>query len=85
MDSETSSKKSKRKKNIKNIVEESKGIDDKGIARKQKELMRVLHVKNFQLQNGNLSYLDYVELREELARLNALNDMFTSLSGGMEQ
>lgn len=52
--------------------------------RKQQELMRVLHVKNYQLQNGNLTYLDYVELKEELFRLNALKDVFNSISSGKE-
>lgn len=55
-------------------------MDDKGILRKQKELMRVLHVKTFQLQHGNLSYLDYMELREELLRLNALKDLLLRMS-----
>ncbi|XP_059222062.1 uncharacterized protein LOC131996406 [Stomoxys calcitrans] len=83
MDSETSSKKSKKKK-VKNEADAFKKVDDKGLVRKQKELMRVLHVKNFQLQNGNLSYLDYIELKEELFRLNALKDVFASVSGATE-
>lgn len=59
-------------------------MDDKGFVRKQKELMRVIHVKNFQLHNGNISYLDFLELREELFRLNALKDMFASVCSTME-
>ncbi|XP_065357659.1 uncharacterized protein LOC135951853 [Calliphora vicina] len=84
MDSEVSSKKSKINKKLKNSAEVIKKEDKKGIVRKQQELMRVLHVKNFQLQNGNLSYLDYVELKEELFRLNALKDVFNIMSGTME-
>ncbi|KAL9926189.1 uncharacterized protein LOC119633472 [Glossina fuscipes] len=75
----TPSKESKKSKKRRTSTDTSK-IDDKGIIRKQKELMRVLHVKTFQLQHGNLSYLDYVELREELLRLNALKDLFHRMS-----
>ncbi|XP_037810156.1 uncharacterized protein LOC119602618 [Lucilia sericata] len=87
MDSEVSGKKSKKSKinkKLKNLAEVTKKEDTKGIVRKQQELMRVLHVKNFQLQNGNLSYLDYVELKEELLRLNALKDVFNTMSGSAE-
>lgn len=71
-------------KTIKKLKGEVIKKDDKGIVRKQQELTRVLHVKNFQLQNGNLSYMEYVELREELLRLNALKDLFAKMSGAME-
>uniref|UniRef100_A0A1I8NKE1 Uncharacterized protein n=1 Tax=Musca domestica TaxID=7370 RepID=A0A1I8NKE1_MUSDO len=74
-----SSKKSRKSKSRKRTRDAIEPLDDKGIVRKQKELMRVLHVKNFQLQNGNLSYLDYIELREELLRLNALKDIFKNM------
>ncbi|TMW51442.1 hypothetical protein DOY81_003467 [Sarcophaga bullata] len=82
VDSELSSKKSKKSKSnkkIKSFADITKKEDNASIVRKQQELMRVLHVKNFQLQNGNLSYLDYIELKEELFRLNALKDMFNSM------
>uniref|UniRef100_A0A1B0A4E9 Uncharacterized protein n=1 Tax=Glossina pallidipes TaxID=7398 RepID=A0A1B0A4E9_GLOPL len=53
----TSSKKSKKSKENKKrrASTDTFKMDDKGILRKQKELMRVLHVKTFQLQHGTIN------------------------------
>lgn len=48
------------------------------LAAKRKELVRVLKEKNFQIANENLTYLDYLELKEEIHRLKNLKDTLYS-------
>ncbi|XP_073826222.1 uncharacterized protein [Musca autumnalis] len=67
------------KRKVRKIARDKSYTVDENVVRKQEELMRVLHAKTSQLQNGNLSYLEYIELREELARLNALKDTLTNV------
>lgn len=39
---------------------------------KHQELLRVLNEKSRQMSNQSLTYLDYLELREEINRLEAM-------------
>ncbi|ALC38597.1 CG34163 [Drosophila busckii] len=45
--------------------------------RKQKEIARVLSLKHEILLKSEVSYLQYIEMRQELERLNTLSDTFT--------
>ncbi|XP_004530252.1 uncharacterized protein LOC101452722 [Ceratitis capitata] len=68
---------------------ESAGEDDfkkvSSLKRKQTEVARVLQLKCTMLLQGNLSYLEYTELQEELCRLNALKESFAKQSAGLEK
>lgn len=44
---------------------------------KQKEVNRVLKLKHEILLKSEVSYLEYIEMRSELERLNALKETFT--------
>ncbi|XP_067623943.1 uncharacterized protein [Eurosta solidaginis] len=48
----------------------------RSLKRKQTEIARVLQLKCEILLRGNLSYLEYTELREEICRLNVLKESF---------
>ncbi|XP_030557298.1 uncharacterized protein LOC115760204 [Drosophila novamexicana] len=45
--------------------------------RKQKEVNRVLKLKHEILLKSEVSYLEYIEMRSELERLNTLKETFT--------
>jgi len=45
--------------------------------RKQKEVARVLQLKHEILIKSEVSYLEYMEMRSELERLNTLRETFT--------
>ncbi|XP_067623939.1 uncharacterized protein [Eurosta solidaginis] len=49
----------------------------RSLKRKQTEIARVLQLKCEILLRGNLSYLEYTELKEEICRLNVLKESFS--------
>ncbi|XP_054745020.1 uncharacterized protein LOC129249312 [Anastrepha obliqua] len=86
---ETTRKKHKKSKKHSKSSKESDGEDDfkkvSTLKRKQTELARVLQLKCDILVQGNLSYLEYIELREELWRLNALKETFARQAANFEK
>ncbi|XP_030384506.1 uncharacterized protein LOC115631809 [Scaptodrosophila lebanonensis] len=70
------SKKSKKSKSYKK-GKESTSIKLAAAQRKEKEVGRILQLKQEILVKSEMSYLEYLEIRSELERLNMLKDNFT--------
>ncbi|BFF95756.1 uncharacterized protein DMAD_13088 [Drosophila madeirensis] len=74
------SKKSKKSKNAKKSKEPKDStltLKLTALNRKRKEVIRVLALKHEILLKSGVSYLEYLELRAEMERLNGLKDNFT--------
>ncbi|XP_017484581.1 PREDICTED: uncharacterized protein LOC108373228 [Rhagoletis zephyria] len=86
---ETARKTHKKSKKHSKSSKESANEDDfkklRSLKRKQTEVARVLQIKCALLLQGNLSYLEYMELRDELCRLNALKETFAKQATGFEK
>ncbi|KAH8260841.1 hypothetical protein KR038_007536, partial [Drosophila bunnanda] len=80
--------KSKKSKSAK----KSKALKDSGISlklmalqRKQKEVARVLTLKQEILLKSRVSYLEYLEIRSEIERLNFLKETFSRRADKLKQ
>ncbi|KPU73181.1 uncharacterized protein Dana_GF26254, isoform A [Drosophila ananassae] len=71
------SKKSKRSKKSKQTKDSAVSIKLTAMHRKQKEVARVLALKQEILLKSEVSYLEYQEIRGEIERLNGLKESFT--------
>ncbi|EDW29203.1 GL18537 [Drosophila persimilis] len=69
------SKKSKKSKNAKK--DSTLTLKLTALQKKKKEVARVLTLKHEILFKSSVSYLEYLELRAEIERLNGLKDNFT--------
>ncbi|XP_034472412.1 uncharacterized protein LOC117780113 [Drosophila innubila] len=69
--------KSKKSKAPKKAKDASLTIKIAAMQRKQKEVARVLQLKHEILVKSEVSYLEYIEMRSELERLNTLRETFT--------
>ncbi|XP_037957811.1 uncharacterized protein LOC119687541 [Teleopsis dalmanni] len=78
---ESSTSKSHKKSSKSHKSDAPKQFDDiskvSSINRKQTELARVLQIKCDMIVQGNLSYLEYIELRDEIRRLNAMKEIYS--------
>ncbi|KAH8403167.1 hypothetical protein KR222_006272, partial [Zaprionus bogoriensis] len=68
--------KSKKSKAPKKAKDSALTLKLAGMQRRQKEVARVLQLKHEILIKSELSYMEYMELRAELERLNALRETF---------
>ncbi|XP_016980796.1 uncharacterized protein LOC108045860 [Drosophila rhopaloa] len=71
------SKKSKKAKKSKAPKDSSASIKLTALHRKQKEVARVLILKQEILMRSGVSYLEYQEIRAEIERLNSLKETFS--------
>ncbi|XP_032584608.1 uncharacterized protein LOC116803849 [Drosophila mojavensis] len=69
--------KSKKSKTVKKTKDNSITVKLTKTKQKQKEVNRVLKLKHEILLKSEVSYLEYIEMRSELERLNALKETFT--------
>ncbi|TDG44773.1 hypothetical protein AWZ03_008829 [Drosophila navojoa] len=69
--------KSKKSKTVKKTKDSSLTVKLTKTKQKQKEVNRVLKLKHEILLKSEVSYLEYIEMRSELERLNALKETFT--------
>ncbi|KRF98328.1 uncharacterized protein Dwil_GK28244 [Drosophila willistoni] len=69
-------KKPKKSKKSKAPKDSSQTLKLAALQKKQKEVARVLNLKNEIIMKG-LSYLEYMDLRAEIERLNGLKEHFT--------
>ncbi|XP_022220906.1 uncharacterized protein LOC111073085 [Drosophila obscura] len=71
------SKKSKSGKKSKEPKDSTLTLKLTALSRKRKEVIRVLALKQEILLKSAVSYLEYLELRAEMERLNGLKENFT--------
>ncbi|KAL7740353.1 hypothetical protein ACLKA6_018792 [Drosophila palustris] len=69
--------KSKKSKAPKKAKDSALTIKIAAMQLKQKEVSRVLQLKHEILIKSEVSYLEYIEMRSELERLNTLRETFT--------
>jgi len=70
------SKKSKNSKKSKDPKDSTVSLKLTALHRKQKEVARVLTLKHEILLKSGVSYLEYLEIRAEIERLNGLKETF---------
>ncbi|EDW88129.1 uncharacterized protein LOC6527325 [Drosophila yakuba] len=79
------SKKSKNDKKSKSPKESSVSLKLTALHRKQKEVARVLTLKQEILLKSAISYLEYQEIRAEIERLNGLKELFSRRADKLKQ
>ncbi|KAH8240655.1 hypothetical protein KR026_002899, partial [Drosophila bipectinata] len=79
------SKKSKRSKKSKQTKDSAVSIKLTAMHRKQKEVARVLALKQEILLKSEVSYLEYLEIRGEIERLNGLKESFLRKAEKLKQ
>ncbi|EDW45864.1 uncharacterized protein LOC6617685 [Drosophila sechellia] len=79
------SKKSKNYKKSKAPKESSVSLKLNALQRKQKEVARVLNLKQEILLKSAVSYLEYYEIRAEIERLNSLKEAFMRRADKLKQ
>ncbi|XP_039493556.1 uncharacterized protein LOC120452999 isoform X2 [Drosophila santomea] len=82
---EIKSKKSKNDKKSKSPKESSVSLKLTALHRKQKEVARVLTLKQEILLKSAISYLEYQEIRAEIERLNGLKELFSRRADKLKQ
>ncbi|XP_052851468.1 uncharacterized protein LOC128261706 [Drosophila gunungcola] len=70
------SKNAKKSKSPRSVKESAVSIKLTALHRKQKEVARVLTLKQEILLKSGVSYLEYLEIRAEIERLNGLKETF---------
>nr|XP_044251104.1 uncharacterized protein LOC108067485 isoform X2 [Drosophila takahashii] len=79
------SKKSKNAKKSKAPKDSAVSLKLTALHRKQKEVARVLTLKQEILLRSGVSYLEYLEIRAEIERLNGVKETFSRRADKLKQ